>query len=273
MSWVAAAIGGGALLGAGGSVIAGNQQAKGQKRAARTQQNMFDTVVGQEQPFLQAGYGATTRLLELLGLGGTPGGVTGSPLSFEDWSAQHPGTKLPIQFGGGTFGGGTRDGYDAYLRDFQHGSGPNSDASDYGSLMQPFNPTMEQLEQYPGYQFAKQQGETALRNSLTPTVGALSGPALKSLINFNQGLATQTYNNAFSNYQTQQTNLFNRLSGLIGLGQNAAGNLGNAGAALGTGVAQAQAGAGASTAAGISGAAGNLGQSLSTLGLMNWVKP
>jgi hypothetical protein len=221
---IAAAIVGGSVIGAGGSLLAGGQQADAQRGAARTQAGMFDTITRQEQPFLQAGYGANTRLLELLGLGDKP--AEGS-----------------------------------------------QGASDYGSLLKPFDPTMEQLEQYPGYQFAKTQGESALRNSLTPTVGALSGPALKSLINFNQGLATQTYNSAFGNYQTQQNNLFGRLSQLIGSGQNAAANLGSAGTQLGTGIAQAGAGAGASTAAGISGAAGNLGNSLSSIGLMNWIKP
>jgi len=224
---IAAAIVGGSVIGAGGSILAGNKQAGAQRQAARTQQGMFETITGQERPFVEGGYDSLTTLRQLLGLdaGSGEGGTAGNT------------------------------GLEA------------------GSLLKPFNPSMTDLEQYPGYQFAKQQGETALRNSLTPTVGALSGPALKSLINFNQGLATQTYNNAFSNYQTQQNNMFGRLNQLLTLGQNAAGNLGTAGTNLGTGVAQAQAGAGASTAAGLAGAAGGLGNSLSSIGLMNWIKP
>ena len=136
-----------------------------------------------------------------------------------------------------------------------------------GYLTQQFNPTMQQLEQYPGYQFALQQGEQAINNQNAPTVGALSGPALKSLMSFNQGLASQTYQNAFNNFQTQQNNIFNRLSGIASLGQNAASQVGNAGAQLGTGVAQAQAAAAGSQAAGTVGAFNSLSGAASTLPL------
>ncbi len=42
-----------AAVGAVGSIVAGGEQASGQKQAAATQQGMFNTIVGQEQPFLQ----------------------------------------------------------------------------------------------------------------------------------------------------------------------------------------------------------------------------
>jgi hypothetical protein len=128
-----------------------------------------------------------------------------------------------------------------------------------GYLTQTFNPTMASLENYPGYQFALQQGDQALNNQNAPGIGAVSGPALKSLMSFNQGLASTQYQNAFNNFQTQQNNIFNRLSGIASLGQNAAGNLGNAGSQLGTGIAQAQAAAGGSIGSGVSGAANSLG--------------
>jgi len=123
-----------------------------------------------------------------------------------------------------------------------------------GYLTQTFQPTMQQLQQTPGYQFALTQGDQALNNQNAPGVGAVSGPALKSLMSFNQGLASTQYQNSFNNFQTQQNNIFNRLSSIAGLGQNAAGNLGNTGAQLGTGIAQAQAAAGGSIAASTVGA-------------------
>jgi hypothetical protein len=49
------------------------------------------------------------------------------------------------------------------------------------------------------------------------------------------------------------------LSSIASLGQNAAGNVGNNGAQLGTGIAQAQAGAAASQAGGIVGATNAIG--------------
>lgn len=132
------------------------------------------------------------------------------------------------------------------------------------------------IAKMPGYQFQLRQGDRALQSSDAATVGALSGPAMKDLISFNQGLAgqyeQQYYNQALQKYQTNQgnyytnqQNIFNRLNQIATLGQNAAGNLGTQGAALGTGVAQAQAAQGAAIGAGqvgvanaYAGAAGNI---------------
>jgi hypothetical protein len=77
-------------------------------------------------------------------------------------------------------------------------------------------------------------------------------------MNLNHGTASTGYQNAFNRYQTQNNAVFGRLSGLAGLGQNAASNTGTAGTQLGTGIAQAQAGAAASQAGGIMGVSGNL---------------
>lgn len=217
------AVVGGAALGAVGSVLAGKEQAKGQKTAAQTQQHMFDTITGQEQPFLNAGYGATTSLSNLLGTGsGKRGGID-------------PGTGLPI-----------------------------------GYLTQTFNPTQAQLDQYPGYQFALKTGGQAVRNADTPGVGALSGAALKDLTNFNVGTANQYYGQYFNQFQQQRNNIFDRLSNIASMGQNAAGNLGSVGSSLGTGIAQAQAGEAASRAGGIVGAANAVGGGVSTAALLNY---
>jgi len=201
------------IIGAIGSNQAANTQASAQENAAATQLQMFNTITGQEQPFLQGGYGAESTLNELLG------------------------TSKPTGAGGTAGTTGLPGGY----------------------LTQTFQPTQAQLESYPGYQFQLQQGGQALTNSMTPGVGAVSGPALKSLMGFNQGLAASNYQNYFNQFQTQQSNIFNRLSLIAQLGQNAAGNLGTAGTQLGTGIAQAQAAAGGSLAGGIVGVSNNLG--------------
>ena len=192
-------------IGASGAKSAANTQADAQRQAAQTQMDMFNTITGQEQPFMQAGYGATTALQQLLGL------QSGSP------------------------GGGLQNGY----------------------LMQTFNPSS--IASSPGYQFAQNQAMQAVKNADSPTVGALSGPAMRDLLNASTGTAEQYYNNYFNQFQTQQGNIFSRLSALVGLGQNAASNTGTAGTQLGTGTAQALAGAGASQAAGTVGAANAIG--------------
>lgn len=213
-SGVTAALIGTGVMGALSSSNAANTQASGQLAAAGTQQNMFNTINQQNQPFIQAGYGSTNTLQQLLGTAGTPGTTVGNT--------------------------GLQQGY----------------------LTSQFNPTQQQLNNYPGYQFALQTGGQAIRNADTPGVGALSGAALKDLMNFNVGTASNYYNQYFNQYQQQQNNIYNRLSGLSSLGQNAATNVGNAGMQLGTGIAGAQAGAAASQAAGQLGAAQSVSNSL-----------
>ena len=226
MSWVAVAIGGAALVGYMGSQNAAQTQAAGQQQAAQTQQNTFNTITANSKPFMQAGYGATNSLQNLMGLGsastgGAPGGTDPST--------------------------GLANGY----------------------LTQTFNPTQDQLNQYPGYQFALQTGDQAIQNQSTPGAGALSGQTLKSLMNFNQQTANSNYQNYFNQFQTQQNNVYNRLSQLAGLGQSAAANVGNSGTQLGTGIAQAQAGSAASLAGGTVGATNALtGGATSLAGLM-----
>jgi hypothetical protein len=99
-----------------------------------------------------------------------------------------------------------------------------------------FNPTMQQLEQTPGYQFTQQQGNKALDNAMAAKGLSLSGAQLKGLDQYNTGLASQTfqqqYENALKNFQTNYgtaADQYNRVSGLVGLGQNAAAGVGNAG--------------------------------------------
>lgn len=113
---------------------------------------------------------------------------------------------------------------------------------------------MKTLQNLPGYQFQKQQGDMAVQNSASATTGALSGASLKSLSNYNQGLASTYYNNYVNN-----------LMGNTNIGLNAASNAGQAGTTLGTGAAQAAAGAGASIAGGVMGQANNEGNAASSI--------
>ncbi len=271
---------GGAIL--GGSLISGligsnaaqgaaQTQANAQMQGSQIQQNMFNTITGQEQPFLQGGYGAESTLQQLLGIGGpnsvyqqsqpvaqqsqpTYGGMIPMPVGeiMPQQGQQSSASALPASMVGNAM-----PGYQAGNAGMSGGMVGNTGLP-AGYLTQTFNPTQQQLEQYPGYQFALQQGGQAIRNADTPGLGALSGAALKNLMGFDVGTANTYYGNYFNQFQQQQQNIFNRLSGIAGLGQNAAGNLGNAGTQLGTGIAQSTAAAGASQAAGQIGSANAL---------------
>ena len=145
--------------------------------------------------------------------------------------------------------------------------GDESDPS-YGSFSKPF--TVEDFYNYadPGYAFQLQQGTQALQNSAAANSGALSGAALKDLLKYNQDYAGTAYNDAFNRYQTQQGNIFSRLSSLATLGQNAAAGAGATGANLVGQAGQAISNAGAASGAGLVGAGNSLNSGVTNYWLM-----
>lgn len=101
-------------------------------------------------------------------------------------------------------------------------------------------PTADEARQTPGYQFLAGAGSGAIENSAAAGGNLLSTGTLKTLSQFNQGLAdttySETYNRAFNEYlqqynqfQNNQTNEFNRLASISGMGQTTATTLGNLG--------------------------------------------
>ncbi len=78
------------------------------------------------------------------------------------------------------------------------------------------------LQNTPGYQFALQQGDKGTINAATATGMNLSGNTLQGLSNYNQGLASQTYQSALGNISGYLGNQENLASGIVGMGQAAA---------------------------------------------------
>jgi hypothetical protein len=76
MTWVAVGVAGASLvsgaLGAGAAESAASQQAYQEQLALAQQRSMFNTIQGNEQPFIQGGQAAQGELNNLLGVG-TPG--------------------------------------------------------------------------------------------------------------------------------------------------------------------------------------------------------
>ena len=95
-----------------------------------------------------------------------------------------------------------------------------------------FNQTYTGQDIYsdPSYQFRLQQGQDAIQSSAAAKGGLLTGATLKALQNYGQESASQEYSNAYNRFNADQTNRYNRLSNLVGIGQNAAAQVGNAGA-------------------------------------------
>jgi hypothetical protein len=103
MTWVVTAVVGGSLI---GGLLQGNAaksaaqtQSDAQMQAAQIGLQEFNTITGQEQPFMQAGYGAQNQLNYLLGIGSPQGG------GYQP-QGQYGATPAP-QSGGMTVGYGT----------------------------------------------------------------------------------------------------------------------------------------------------------------------
>lgn len=133
-----------------------------------------------------------------------------------------------------------------------YGGDPNDPA--FGSFTKPFD--VEEFYKYqdPGYAFRLQQGKQAVANGNSAGDGALSGAAYKDLIDYNQNSASQEYGNSFNRYQATQGSIFDRLSALATLGQNAAAGVGAQGTQLAGNAGQFLSNAGTAQGSGIVGA-------------------
>ena len=86
--------------------------------------------------------------------------------------------------------------------------------------------TMADYQADPGYAFRQSEGLRAVDASAAARGGALSGGAIRANNRYAQDLASQEFGNAFSRYQTDLGNRYNRLAGVAGVGQTAV-NSGN----------------------------------------------
>ncbi len=108
------------------------------------------------------------------------------------------------------------------------GLGGDKESQGYGSLMSRF--TGADVANEPGYQFGLQQGQRGLDNSMAARGGYYSGAQLKAASRYNSDYAGTKFNDAYNRYNNDQTNSFNRLSGIAGSGQQATSYIGSQGA-------------------------------------------
>lgn len=129
----------GGAMSARGATQAAETQAAAADRAAALQKEMFDKQMAGQEPYRQAGLTGQNRLMELLGLGGTPGaegyGKYAKDFSMADYQAD-PGYAFRLGEGqkalersaaarGGLISGGalkaaTRYGQDAASQEYQN---------------------------------------------------------------------------------------------------------------------------------------------------------
>lgn len=109
--------------------------------------------------------------------------------------------------------------------------------SQMGDLNKSF--TMADFQADPGYAFRLAEGQKAIERSASARGGLNSGRTMKALARYGQDYASNEYQSAYNRFTNDQSNRFNRLSSLSGLGQianqsnqqagmNASNNISNA---------------------------------------------
>jgi len=101
----------------------------------------------------------------------------------------------------------------------------------------------------PGYAFRLKQGQGANLQASNVTGGAVGGNALRSLQDYTQNFASGEYANAFNQYQTQRTNIYNQLSDIAKIGLTGAQGTANAQIGVGSNIASITSGLGNAQAA------------------------
>lgn len=154
------------------------------------------------------------------------------------------------------------------IGDFMGTSG-NTSATGYGSFNHQFNADDLKTNLAPNYDFMLQQGLGATTNA--GNAAGFSGNTLKGINDYAQGYAGNAYQQAFSNYTANQTNIYNRLSNLAGLGQTANQVTGSLGAQNTANAGNFATSGAAATAAGIVGTGNSISNGLGNYAGWNYL--
>jgi len=126
------------------------------------------------------------------------------------------------------------------------------------TLNKPFS--MENFQADPGYGFRVSEGMKLLERSAANRGNLLSGGALKGITRYGQDMASNEYSNAYNRYNQDNTNIFNRLAAVSGIGQTATSQIGAQGANTAQGMSNAAMAGGQARASGYMGQANALAQ-------------
>jgi hypothetical protein len=153
-----------------------------------------------------------------------------------------------------------------------------SQLANSGYLTQQFGPQQLQGNLAPNYQFMLNQGLGA--NTEASNVSGGGSNVNRSNQVFAQNYASNAYQNAFNNFQSQRTNILNANNLLAGIGQNAVSGSANTQLGVGTqisnitqGIGNAQAAGQIGTANAYSSGASNIGNTALLYGLLQNQNP
>ena len=143
------------------------------------------------------------------------------------------------------------------------GSGTNLLAAN-GINSLTFQPTEQQLESTPGYQFDLQQGLESTQNGYAAQGLGVSGAAMKGAANYATGLANNTLTTQQGIYQDNLNNVLSPLENLASLGENAGAQTGQLTTSNINSANQNVVGAANATAAGNTGVANSISSGLNS---------
>jgi hypothetical protein len=149
------------------------------------------------------------------------------------------------------------------------GSSGNTGAAGYGSLTHTFNADDLKTNLAPNYQWQLEQGLGAATNA--GNAAGFSGNTLKGINDYAQGYAGNAYQQAFNNYTANQSNIYNRLSNIAGLGQTANQTTAQAGTANTLNANNFATSGGAAQAAGIVGSTNAINNGLNNAASWNYL--
>jgi hypothetical protein len=271
----AATLAGGAMS-ADASKSAANTQAGAANRSSELQMAMLNRTQGNLAPWLNSGTMSLAQLSRLAGLPGYSADAASNKVNFkgqefdsmdalhqalyDDYAKQVGNEPIRDELTGAVVGSRPRTSEiseDAIRKAMSvatpvANSAPSQDPM-FGMLNKPFG--LDDFQASPAYQFNLQQGQQAIDKAAAAR-GQFYAPAtLQSIAKYSQGLASNEFQNAYGNYNTNLGNIWNRLYSLSGAGQNAAANMGGFGTTVAGNVGNNAVGAGNALAAGQVGAA------------------
>jgi hypothetical protein len=278
MPIAAAAIGAG--IGAVGSIVSSNQQAKGQQAAAAAGQQGFNYLKGSPlgTQFLPAGGAANRAQAELLGVGG--GGEGGGYVDEAATKAQIMGAlkanigsgydqafvdKIEQMIQSGQPLGAINETLNAWGANTTSPNNATAKAAILGAASNPVQAAQgggtggsgDAFQNYlnsTGYQFQLGEGQRAITTSNAAKGLLNSGSTLKALNQYGQNLASTSFNN-----------YLNQLGGLSQQGLAAGGAIGGAASQGGAIAATNLANAAETQGSGIAGAAGAIGTGVTNI--------
>lgn len=257
MPWGAAIAAAGGIYAANQSAGAAANAAKGQQQAANLSYQDQLALMRQQRrdaaPYRDAGYNALNQLNYLMGLG-DPTAMAQTqnnfdPAAYKQWRIQQMTDTVNSQFKNPqkaaqviarrteliskamdnpanawadyvtrskTAPNKTQGDFWA-KRDPSQGAQPGQSGSEYGFLQKRFN--NQEFEKDPGYQFRMDEGARAVDSGAAARNGLLSGAAMKAMQKYGQGFASNEYGNAYNRFTGDQQNMYNRLAGISGTGQ------------------------------------------------------